>query len=92
VVESRGGLGVILGIVGMWCGWRGYYLRGRTPSLHPEDVNGIRKTKFGMVGREGGREGGTWGVPLSISSVFILFLENFHYPSPQAPTPNNLIR
>ncbi len=31
------------------------------PRLHTEDVNGIRKTKSGMVGREGG----TWGVPLN---------------------------
>jgi len=54
--------------VGMWCGWRGYYLRGRTPPLHPEDVNEIRKNEiwYGWEGgREGGREGGTWGVPLN---------------------------
>ncbi len=72
----------------VWMAWI-LFAWQNTPASHRRCQRNKKneKTKIGMVGREGGREGGTWGAPLSISSVFILFIENSHYPSPQAPTP-----
>lgn len=41
----------------------------RTPPLHPEDVNEIKKPNLVWLG---GREGGTWGVPLNSFNFYSL--------------------